>query len=90
MADRKNDPSSAEERGDDALREEQRTPREGIPGKGYDAGGGYGGAGNASLYRGESSYGGQAGHGGSSMEGGYAGGRYGRQDEEEERDESEL
>ena len=55
MADRKNDPSSAGERGDDALREEQRTPREGIPGKGYDAGGGYG-----------------------------------RQDEEEERDESEL
>ena len=75
MADRKNDPSSAGERGDDALREEQRTPREGIPGKGYDAGGGYGGAGNASLYRGESSSG---------------GGRYGRQDEEEERDEREL
>ena len=89
MADRNSDPESADRQPgdgeqDDALRDEQRTPRTGIPGKGFDAGTGYGGAGNSSLYSGESSYGGQAGHGGSSTEGGYTGGEYGRKGDEEE------
>jgi hypothetical protein len=89
MADRQNERRSANQAGgderderdeqrDDAAREEQRVPRQGIPGKGFDAGGGYGGAGNDSAYNGESSYGGQAGYGGSRMESGYAGGQYGR------------
>ena len=81
MADRNSDPKSGDQQagdGDDALRDEQRTPRTGIPGKGFDAGGGYGGAGNDSLYSGESSYGGQAGYGGNTMRGAYDGGEYGR------------
>jgi len=52
--------------------------RQGLPGKGFDAGTGYGGAGADSAYHGESSYGGQAGYGGSSTRGAYAGGSYGR------------
>ena len=84
MADRQHDrKQDGDAQPDDAVREEQRVPRQGIPGKGFDAGGGYGGAGNDSAYNGESSYGGQAGYGGSRMESGYAGGKYGRTEEDE-------
>src|SRR5689334_10040222 len=57
--------------------------RQGIPGKGFDAGTGYGGAGGDSAYDGESTYGGQAGYGGSTTRGAYTGGEYGRPDDPE-------
>ncbi len=41
--------------------------RQGLEGRGFDAGTGYGGGGNASAYRKESSYGGQAGSGGAQI-----------------------
>jgi hypothetical protein len=53
--------------------------RQGLEGKGFDAGGGYGGGGNDSLYSAESGYGGQAGGRESSTRGAYAGDAYGRQ-----------
>lgn len=55
--------------------------RQGLEGKGFDAGTGYGGAGNEALYSGESSYGGQSGIGGSTTRGAYSGERYGRSDD---------
>lgn len=64
--------------GNDAADERQNEPRQGIPGKGFDAGTGYGGGGNDSLYDAESSYGGQSGIGGSRTRGAYAGEGYGR------------
>ena len=41
--------------------------RQGLEGRGFDAGTGYGGGGNASAYRAESSYDGQAGSGGAQI-----------------------
>jgi hypothetical protein len=66
---------------EDAVREEQREPRRGLAGRGFDSGQGYGGAGNSSAYSGESSYGGQAGYDGDTMRGAYDGGPYGRSDD---------
>ncbi|HEY0780769.1 MAG TPA: hypothetical protein VGD56_22620 [Gemmatirosa sp.] len=68
----------AQQGGNDAADERQNEPRQGIPGKGFDAGTGYGGGGNDSLYNAESSYGGQSGIGGNRMRGAYAGEDYGR------------
>lgn len=78
MADHSNDQGADAQSGNDAADPRQNEPRQGIPGKGFDAGTGYGGGGNDSMYSAESSYGGQSGIGGSRMRGAYAGEDYGR------------
>ena len=62
----------------DAADERQNEPRQGLEGKGFDAGTGYGGAGNDALYNGESAYGGQSAEANSSLGGAYVGEGYGR------------
>ena len=57
--------------------------RQGLEGKGFDAGGGYGGGGNDSLYNAEAGYGGQAGGRESSMRGAYAGDDFGRKGDDD-------
>ena len=62
----------------DAADPRQNEPRQGLQGKGFDAGTGYGGAGNDALYSGESAYGGQSAQANSSLGGAYRGEGYGR------------
>jgi len=62
----------------DAADERQTEPRQGLEGKGFDAGTGYGGAGNSALYNGESGYGGQSAQTSNSLGGAYQGAGYGR------------
>ncbi len=79
--------SAAGAQGADDATDHQREAgmrREGLEGKGFDAGSGYGGGGSASLYSSESSFGGQAGGRDSSLRGAYSGDDYGRKGDDDQ------